>query len=218
MNSTKRLHILNGQVMFETFKRTGFLEGEWMIPFNEAMCVGEVSADIFSSEFNKIRSTVHGVTQKQYEEITLKPLQSLFNRECTHLELWFDSDMFCQMNVVTILAWIDQANHQCSINLHIVDDQFKPIENYTLLAEGYSAIYHQVFLHKTMPPSIDLPFLKRGIELYLTYQNEMMAYIQKHVEVPENELVLYLLDQFKEYGLGDTQYLELIKMSRSKGE
>ena len=45
-----------------------------------------------------------------------------------------------------------------------------------------------------------------------------MVYIQEHVEVPKNEPVLDLLDKFKEYGLDDTQYLELIKTSRSNIE
>jgi hypothetical protein len=211
------LHILNGQSMYDFFKRTDFLKDEWMIPFNEAMCFGSTSNDLFSHEFAEVRARVHHVTMEQYTEITLKPLQPLFSREFPHIALWFDADMFCQINLLTILAWLDKTDYECTIDLHILGDEYEPLEYFTLKAKGYYAIYKQVLTQKTFPHSINPAPLKKGVELYLNYLNkesDLMLYIQEHQYIPEEELVTALLKRFKEYGLGDRQYMEIIREIR----
>lgn len=213
------LHILNGQEMDHYYKKIHFLEQEMTTPFNEAMCVGSTTDNIFSPHFIEIRSNVHHVTPHQYEKITLKPLQPLFSGNFSNIELWFDADMFCQMNLLTILAWLDQTDYHGSIVLHIVSDTFEPVEEYTLHARGYDAIYKQVLIDKLKPENISPAPLKKGVELYLNYlkkESSLMKYIQKHQHIPESDLVSTLIGKFKEYGLGDTQYLEIIRNNRSQ--
>jgi hypothetical protein len=217
MNQKRTLHILNGQEMYQYFKETRFLEGESMVPFNEAMCFGNTCDNLFSEEFIELRSNVHHVTTAKYKEITLNPLQPLFTEKFDHITLWFDTDMFCQINLLTILAWLDRAEYKDSIELKIVGEIFKPVSYYALKAEGYYAIYQQVLLDKTRPEYIHPKPLKKGIELYLTYlhkDSELIRYIQKQHEIPENELVSALIAEFQHYGLGDTQYMEIIKSHR----
>jgi hypothetical protein len=217
MTHYRKLHILNGQEMYRHFTKTQFLESEIKIPFNEAMCYGNTSKDIFSNEFAEIRSKVHHVTTEEYAEVTLQPLQPLFDNEFERIELWFDADMFCQINYLTLLAYLDRKNHQNTIKLHIVDDKYDQIENYTLQTQGYDELYKQVLLHKTNPESINPPPLKKGIERYLNYlkeDSEILQYIKQQQNLSEHELVAELLSHFKEYGLGDLQYLDMIKKSR----
>lgn len=205
--------------MYNFFIKTNFLEQEWMVPFNEAMCYGNTSYDLFSNEFTKIRAKVHHVTPVQYTEITLKPLRPFFSGNFTQIALWFDADMFCQINLLTILAWLDQTGHLDEIELYLVDDQFKPINHFTLKAKGFWAIYKQVLIDKAMPENIYPEPLKKGVELYLNYLNKdshLTQYIQKHSDVPEKDLMLALLKNFKDYGLGDTQYFEIIRTVRKK--
>ncbi|MGP4080726.1 AraC family transcriptional regulator [Pseudalkalibacillus sp. R45] len=214
MNQTIPLHILNGQVMYDYFEKTRYLEGERMIPFNEAMCYGETCKDVFSDEFSKIRTDVHQVTREQYAEITEKPLQPLLNGNFTKLHLWFDTDMFCQINLLTLLAWLDQTDYTEAVELHIVEERFQPVEHYRVKADGYHELYQQVLIGKNMPDFIDLAPLQKGIKLYLDYRDpdsDLMRYIQDHKHLSEDELVSSLLENFKDYGLGDTQYYELIK-------
>lgn len=213
------LHILNGQAMYDYFNKTDFLEQEMMIPFNEAMCYGNTVEGLFSHEFVDIRAKVHHVSPVQYAEITLKPLQTLFSKNFSRIELWFDADMFCQINLLTILAWLDQTNHKSPLTLHIVGDKFEPLENYILNPNGYYAIYKQVLIQKTIPNFISLAPLKKGIELYLNYlkkDSDLMLYIEKHQKMSDKELMLSLLKNFKDYGLGDTQYLEIIQNYRKR--
>ncbi|MFZ7946009.1 hypothetical protein [Neobacillus sp. 19] len=215
----RTLHILNGQAMYNFFKRTNFLEQELMVPFNEAMCYGKTYNDLFSNEFTEIRAKVHHVTPMQYSETILKSLVPLFSKKFTHIALWFDADMFCQINILSLLAWLDQAEHTDAIDLYIVGDQFEPMSHFSLKAKGYYAIYKQVLIDKEMPENIYPDPLKKGVELYLNYLNkdsDLMIYIHEHKDVPEEELMLALLKKFKHYGLGDTQYFEIIKSLRQK--
>lgn len=219
MTQKRTLHLLNGQSMYNYFKMTNFLEGEWMVPFNEAMCYGDTCDEIFSHTFNQIRAKVHHVTPKQYTEITLQPLKPLICENFTHLILWFDADMFCQINILTILAWLDQTDYKGAIELYIVGDKFELKESFTLKAEGYYTMYKQVLIQKSFPKNIFPDPLKNGIELYLNYLNrdsDLIRYIIKCQDLSEEELVHKLIMEFQHYGLGDTQYLEIIRSCRDK--
>lgn len=211
----RKLHILNGMEMYRYFKETHFLETELMIPFNEAMCYGNTCDDLFSDEFTEIRAKVHNVTPAKYAEVTLSPLQPLFCCEdFNHIALWFAEDMFCQINLLTILAWLDQADYNGTIDLHIVGDNFQPVDYFDLKAKGYYSLYKQVLIHKIVPKNVRPGPLSKGIELYLTYLNkdsDLMLYIQKHQDFAAKELVAVLIENFKDLGLGDTQYLQIIK-------
>ena len=50
MNEKYTLNILNGQSMHEYFKQHHFDEDGVYVPFNEAMCVGEVTFNNFYKE------------------------------------------------------------------------------------------------------------------------------------------------------------------------
>jgi hypothetical protein len=211
------LHLLNGQSMYHFFKSTGFLGEELMIPFNEAMCYGDTCSDIFSDSFIQLRARVHRVTPEQYIERVQKPLKPLFNEHFTQISLWFDGDMFCQINILTILAWLDQTDYKGGIELHIVGDRFEPKERFSLKAEGYYTMYKQVLIQKEMPKNVFPDPLKRGIELYLNYlqkDSDLIRFINKYQDISEEELVIKLMEEFQHYGLGDTQYLEIIKSYR----
>ncbi|MEK5443424.1 hypothetical protein [Fredinandcohnia sp. FSL W7-1320] len=214
MNQQKTLHILNGMEMYTYFKRTSFLEDELMIPFNEAMCYGNTCEELFSEKFTEIRSKVHHVTPSQYAEITLNPLQPLFDGDFNRIILWFDEDMFCQINVLTILAWLDLTDYKGAIEIHIVGDAFQAVDSFTLTPNGYYKLYKQVVIDKKLPQGVYPNSLQKGIGLYFSYltsNSDLMMYIQKHQDIPTNELVQLLIQHFKHYGLGDTQYVKLLR-------
>jgi hypothetical protein len=208
---------LNGQAMMDYFKQHDFNKNGVYVPFNEAMCVGEVTTDIFSKEFNKCRCDAHSITIDHYNEITLKPLRILFENQFSHIILWFDDDMFCQINLLTILAYLNQINYSKKITFNLVSRDFKVLECFELNAQGYSAIYKQVMISRFIPQKVDLSIMNNGINLYFEYlkeENEITAYINKHEDLEIDILVISLLKTFVQYGLGDTQYIQLIKSCR----
>lgn len=203
--------------MLDYFKQQNFYETGIYIPFNEAMCVGNVSSHIFSKEFNKYRCDAHSITMDQYNEITLEPLQILFENQFSHIILWFDDDMFCQINFLTLLAYLNQINYNKKITLNLVNHDFQVLESFDLNAQGYADIYNQVLINRYNSQKSELSIMNNGIILYFEYlkeENEITAYIKKHEDLEIDILVTMLIKTFPQYGLGDTQYIELINRYR----
>lgn len=217
MNGKNTLNILNGQSMYDYFKQNNLDKNGLYVPFNEAMCVGEVTMNIFSNEFNKCRCDAHHVSAEQYNELTLKPLQVLFKNQFSHIVLWFDEDMFCQINLLTLLAYLDQTNYSRKISFNLVDHKFGMVDYFELEVQGYNEIYKQVMINKCIPKNINLPIMENGIRLYLEYlkeANEITEYIAEHKDLKRDILVIELIKAFPHYGLGDTQYMELVESYR----
>ena len=80
-------------------------------------------------------------------------------------------------------------------------------------------MYKKVLIQKEMPKYVFPEPLKNGIELYLNYlqkDSDLIRFIKKHQDISEEELMIKLMVEFQHYGLGDTQYLEIIKSYRGK--
>lgn len=208
------LNVLSGTAMYEAFKAHQLMNENDFIPFNEAMCTHQTSPVIFSEEFIKLRAKGHQVPVNDYKKKVMTPLRPLFDHERYEcVVLWFGSDMFCQMNVLTILAYLDQANYQGEMILHIVNEVTYEVEEVEFVREQYKSIYEKVLLEKRLPPAQLMPVLDRGIKLYLNYHradNEIVDYIEKHLDVPTNHLLEKLFKNFAHYGLGDLQYIAII--------
>jgi hypothetical protein len=221
MNDKSILNILNGQVMYDYFKMHGLDKNGIYIPFNEAMCAGEVTSDIFSSQFNTCRSNTHNVTMDKYDEITLRPLQVLFENKFSHIVLWFDNDMFCQINLLTLLAYLDQIKYSNNVTFNLVDYKYKISNQLELCVKGYHAIYEQVMINKFIPGNLQLSVMKNGIRLYFEYlrdENEITSFVRQNISLKDEVLLIRLLEEFPQYGLGDTQYLQLIDKCRKSKE
>lgn len=210
------LHILNGQEMYNCFKANQLMEKGIYLPFNEAMCEGSPHEVIFSNEFIKERCKTHHVTMEQYEEITLAPLQKLLCPEYKCIVLWFGEDMFCQINLLTLLAYLDEVHYKGDVIVQLIKEDDYQI-NHTLELrniEGYKKLYNKVVCHKQTMEFKAFDSIMKGIELYLEYQqegNEITDYIKQHIDLKENILITDLFRVFAEYGLGDVQYRKLIK-------
>jgi len=208
-------HILNGQSMYDQVKEQGLLEFGRYAPFNEAMCEGNAQEGIFSQEFIACRCEAHHVTLEQYQQNTLRPLEDFFNQQFDCIVLWFGEDMFCQINLLTILAYLEDSNFSGKIVVTLVkEDTLEIIEQFGVDREGYKEIYNQVILSRKSPIRVHPPVLTNGIRLYLNYkeeENEITFFIKSHVNLSEKELLQRLFAAFPSYGLGDTQYLQLIR-------
>lgn len=218
MAEENALNILNGQAMLEYFKQNHSEKNGVYVPFNEAMCVGEATDDIFSNLFNTYRCEAHHVTIEQYNQLTLKPLQKLFENQFACIFLWFDDDMFCQINLLTILAYLDQKNYKGKITFNLVNREFNVFDCFEFGVQGYHEIYRQVIINRCIPENVNLAVMENGIRLYFEYlkeENEITTYITQHEDFQFDSLLIDLIKTFPQYGLGDTQYIQLIKRCRN---
>jgi hypothetical protein len=143
----------------------------------------------------------------------LLPLKILFENNLSDIILWFDDDMFCQINLLTLLAYLDQINYRGKTTFNLVNHEFELVSSIDVDAQGYRELYKEVMVSKRMPQKVNLPLLENGIKLYFEYlkeENEITSYISQRSELQDDTLLQELLKSFRQYGLGDTQYMQLI--------
>ena len=179
-----RLNVVNGMAMLSYLIENKIDLGGDIIPFNEGMCDGETTEDIFSGEFELERCTTHGVGVEEYEDIVINPLAPLFTFEYDELHLFFDEDMFCQINLITLLAYLDSNNYDGNI-----------------------------LINKQIPETILPDIMMDAVINYLDYSkedNELTQFVEQNIDMQENNLLDELYNRFKHLGLGDIQLQKVI--------
>ncbi|TKJ93403.1 AraC family transcriptional regulator [Paenibacillus sp. CFBP13512] len=213
------LNVLNGQVMYEQFRTQELMGQSDYVPFNEAMCVHAATGDIFSPSFNQVRAEGHHSSVTGYEKVVIEPLQPLFNHSYRCIVLWFGEDMFCQINLLTILSYLEQSGYDGIVYFNAVQEQTYDVQQTEITLGGYTSFYREVVLEKKMPDSPLMPVMYQGVSLYLDLHqadNELTRYIASHPKESKEEVMQTMLKLFQRYGLGDRQYLELIEKVRGE--
>ncbi len=145
------------------------------------------------------------------------PLDNLFKKEYKCIVLWFGEDMFCQMNLLTILSHLEQSGYQGKVFLNSFrEDEFKVNQTELKLGRYYS-VYKEVLVNHTKPSIELVPVMYQAISIYLEMlkeDNEVVKYIKKNKDISTKELIQKLFNLFPTIGYGDTQYKELISKIR----
>lgn len=207
------INILNGEAMYQYLSQHG-VGLQNCASFNEAMCVGKHISDIFSEEYVRVRCNALNTDIGNYTEKLLSPLQKVLKKDNGTLVLWFDHDMFCQINLLVLLAYLEQIDYKRPIILNQVDHFNKFIASHSIRLNNYKQLFCNVLIEYKQSQNIGPALLSNGIELYLEYikgDNEIIRFIQSNRELGENVILEKLLTNFSNYGLGDTQYLQMIK-------
>ena len=129
--------------------------------------------------------------------------------------MWFGKDTFCQINLLTLLAYLEQIQYCGNIKLNYIDDEtFELLEsNIDVKLGRYRKIYEDILISKRTPQNIGI-LSARAIDLYFEYHSER-GVLANLVRVNSNkeitELITLLLEESKEYGLSDLQAGKLIK-------
>ena len=206
------LNITNGDYLNDKLSKEN--EGEFF-PFREAMIQGEVAYPILDVNFIKVRAKSLGVSEELYKEKAKELLEfSLRHEKYSKLKLWFGSDTFCQLNLLTLLAFLEQINYAGEIEIAIIDDEtgntLKPSSSVKL--GQYLAVYKTVLISKQMPDELGV-INRRAVELYFDYlslDGYLARLIKENRDLTENQLLVLLLESSKEYGLSDLNLKELI--------
>lgn len=119
MNSSI-LHITNGDSTTNYLKKLKF-SGD-IITWREMLCEGKTTADVGSEVFWKHRfnflKNSYSVSKKKFIDYTLKEYRSLCNKkESNEIVLWFEHDLFCQINMLAVLSWLKKHRKNYHISL-----------------------------------------------------------------------------------------------------
>ena len=206
------INITNGEFYNEYFEKNTKSKG---IPFNEAMMSGPATFPIFSNEFIESRSKYLSVSNDEYVS-KMSEIIDLKNSidTVTTINLFFGNDTFCVINLLTLLAYLEQLKYQGVVVLNIIDDfSFKTIESGIHVTLGtYADLYKNIIIKKDN--QIDLKILnKRAIDLYFDFLDDdgyLARIVKENLDDSENKIIALLLDASTEYGLSDLLAIELI--------
>ncbi len=114
------LHITNGDSFTERLKSLK-LKGD-IITWREMLCEGKTETNVGSESFWKTRFEFlhknYKVTKSIFIEKTLKEYRSLCNhKQQDHIVLWFEYDLFCQVNMLAVLSWLKANRKYAEISL-----------------------------------------------------------------------------------------------------
>ncbi|NER13426.1 DUF1835 domain-containing protein [Leptobacterium flavescens] len=117
---SKILHITNGD-SFTSILQKLRLEGE-IITWREMLCEGKTVTDVGSETFWKVRydylSKAYKVTKRKFVDFTLKEYRDLCNhKKQQEIILWFEYDLFCQINMIAVLSWLKKHRKDVKVSL-----------------------------------------------------------------------------------------------------
>ena len=184
------------------------------VAFCEVMMDGNSVSDIYSEDFINLRSQELNVSKTKY--ISKMSVYKTLNENLFHeLHLWFGKDTFCQMNLLTLLAYLEHIDFSGKVILNYIDDEtFETIESDIDVKLGiYKKLYKDILIHKHIPDKLGV-LIDKSINLYFDYHSDTGALTQlvrNNAGMGKIQLVSLLLENSKEYGLSDLQAEKLIK-------
>lgn len=206
------LNITNGDYLNAKLAQEN--EGEFF-PFREAMIQGEATYPILDNRFIKARAKSLNVSAEFYKEKAKDVLELLLcHKRYSKIKLWFGKDTFCQLNLLTLLAYLEQIYYVGEIEIVIIDDETgNTLQSDIKVVLGqYSAIYKAILMSKQMGTELGV-IDRHAIELYFDYlslDGYLANLIKENSNLDDNQLLVLLLESSKEYGLSDLNIKELI--------
>lgn len=114
------LHITNGDSTTNYLKKLK-ISGEF-ITWREMLCEGKTTTDVGSETFWKNRydffKSSYKVSKQTFINYTLKEYRSLCKKKNQkEIVLWFESDLFCQINMIAVISWLKRYRSGYNISL-----------------------------------------------------------------------------------------------------
>ena len=205
------LNITNGDC-FNDYFLSKF--GGEAVPFCEAMMDGDTVSDIYSDEFIELRAKELGVSTEEYKS-KMHVHNAFANDKYSELRLWFGKDTFCQTNLLTLLAYLEQIEFSGKVILNYIDDETFEVteDNITVTLGTYKKLYEDILIAKKHPTDVGV-LDAEAIELYLDYHSDegaLARLVRENFDKDETALVCLLLESSKAYGLSDLQAQKLIE-------
>ncbi|MCM5663253.1 DUF1835 domain-containing protein [Galbibacter mesophilus] len=116
----KTLHITNGDNFTSVLKNLK-ISGD-IITWREMLCEGKTINEVGSESFWKQRyeylHRAYKVTKDTFINKTLKEYRNLCNQKNQEeIVLWFEYDLFCQVNMIAVLSWLKKHRPHAEISL-----------------------------------------------------------------------------------------------------
>lgn len=180
------LHITNGDSLTNRLKSMD-LKGD-IITWREMLCEGKTLTNVGSESFWKTRfeflNKNYKVSKSWFIEKTLKEYRSLCNhKQQDEIVLWFEYDLFCQINMLAVISWL--KTHRKYANISLVcsgkEDDTDKLYSFGELDDAYLL---QLFEKRTELKQDDIEYADYVWQLYCS----------------DNPIRLENLSDFENYG------------------
>lgn len=183
------------------------------ISFGEAMIDGNLPTmqyDAFCVE----RAKCHDVDIEEYK----KHMQDFFDCVNGHLlddiTLWFGKDCFCMINLLTVLAILENKQYKRMVDLNIVDERSgEMITSTHVLLGQFTNVYDS--LKDKQYVCTNNQYLDKAIQAYLNLydDNGEIATFIKHSKLDGDKLFQEIMKN-NDLGLSDVVAMKVIKRYR----
>lgn len=114
------LHITNGDSTTNYLKSLKF-SGDF-ITWREMLCEGKTTTDVGSETFWKNRfdffKSSYKINKQTFINYTLKEYRNLCKQKAQNeIVLWFEYDLFCQINMIAVISWLKRYRKGYQISL-----------------------------------------------------------------------------------------------------
>lgn len=118
------LHILNSDSTKAKFSQTG-IKGQVMV-WREVLVQGplfyQVDSELFWDMRAQFMEIAFDVKLSEYKKKSLSEFAKLRRFKGDEIVLWFEHDLFCQINLVALLSYILRTKKNCKVSLVCVGD------------------------------------------------------------------------------------------------
>lgn len=115
------LHILNGDSTLLSFERTG-IDGDVLV-WREVLSEGPLLENIESAAFWRERTEwiteTFGESAESYQHNVVEPL-ALLSEPFTGINLWFEFDLHCQVNMLGVMMLLTQQTDLTERNFYLI--------------------------------------------------------------------------------------------------
>ena len=190
-----QLHITNGDSFTERLKSLD-IPGD-IITWREMLCEGKTESNVGSESFWKTRfeflSKNYKVTKTWFVEKTLKEYRSLCNhKQQDQIILWFEYDLFCQINMLAVISWLKSYRRHAEISLVCSGDEDESDRLYGL-NELSDEQLHRLYGNRVALTQDDIEYADYVWQLYCS-DNPIRL---EHLSDFENYQFDYLSDAIK---------------------
>ena len=117
-----KLHLLNGDSTLHQFRKTN-IEGDTIV-WREILCEGKAVADLSTEQFWNTRQVflqqfVTDFDPQQYEQLK-RTFQNIKLSNYEEIVLWFEYDLFCQINLLGVLSWLYAKTRNAKIKISLI--------------------------------------------------------------------------------------------------
>ncbi len=180
------LHILNGDSTLGALTEIG-ISGEKIV-FRDVLCEGPVRSDIGTPEFWEQRAefmtSFFGTTHKEFQSHVVREFNRLTELDdYSEIVLWFEYDLFCQINMLAMLAYL--YSRQVNLPISLICSGQEAGSDYLLgLGELQLERLPQLFDERISLDQQDLLFAKEVFEVYCNPDPRSLFSLPEHPKFP----------------------------------